>query len=132
MNPLSDYAIQLRTGRSYPTGDYVITRYGNRRPVTKFRDFYQTKLGELTPEKWRELTLNAIKEHGKEELLERIKEHCRDNCAWLKKERDIEEHAMECLVSGAYLYWDDFCDETGYMYFYFPEEDDEYNGGNND
>jgi hypothetical protein len=114
MNSLKDYAIQLKNGRACPTGGYIITRFGNRRPVTKFRDFYQTNLGEFTPEKWRELTLDAIKEHGKEELLERIKEYCKKNCIWLKKECDIEEYAMECLVSEAYLYWDDFCEENGY------------------
>lgn len=45
---------------------------------------------------------------GKSELLKTVKDYCREHCAWLKTENDIENHAIDCLLSKAYEYWKDF------------------------
>lgn len=34
--------------------------------------------------------------------------NCREHCAWLKTEKDIENHAIDCLLSKAYEHWKDF------------------------
>ncbi len=73
-----------------------------------FQEFYETDLGELLPEEWRKQVMAAVGENGKTDLLEQIKDHCRKHCAWLHKEEEIEEYALECLVDEAYLYWKDF------------------------
>nr|DAN97753.1 MAG TPA: hypothetical protein [Caudoviricetes sp.] len=106
---ISDYAIRLRIGRSEPTGTYT-TRFGNTRNKNAFKEFYKTKIGEFTPEKWLEVTLQIIEEINKTELLEKIKEHVKNNCAWLKNDKEIEEYSVSCLASGAYMYWKDFND----------------------
>lgn len=105
---ISDYAIRLRIGRSEPTGTKYITRFGNTRQKNVFKEFYKTNIGEFTPEKWLEVTLQIIQENQQTELLEKIKEYVRNNCVWLKNEKEIEEHSVSCLTSGAYMYWNDF------------------------
>lgn len=105
---VEEYAILQRMGRSEPTGKYVNTHMHTRRAVTKFRLRYRTSKGEFLPEDWRQKILDQVTADGKEELLEQIKEHCRNNCAWLHTEDAIEEYALECTASHAYEYWKDF------------------------
>ena len=57
---------------------------------------------------WLQLTRDAIAAEGKQELFEKIVEHCRTHCAWLHKETELEEYAMSCLSSHAYEHWEDF------------------------
>ena len=47
---------------------------------------------------------------GELDLLTRVKEHCREHCAWLRAEGELEEYAMECLCDRAYRHWKDFED----------------------
>lgn len=105
---VEDYAINTRIGRAEPTGTYEITRRGTRRAVLKYVSRYETNAGTFLPEEWKEKALEAIKEAGELDLLENIKDHCREQCAWLKKEKDVEEYAVQCLCNRAYQYWDDF------------------------
>lgn len=101
-NQLSDYRFQ-RLGRAYVKG------YDKRgKKEYGFKETYRTKVGDFSPEDWRKTVLQAIEDAGEMDLLEDIKEHCRENCAWLHKEKDIEEYSMECLVGRAYLHWKDF------------------------
>ena len=88
-----------------PTGEHEITRAGTIRQITKFTCLCQTPVGEFTMDEWRNKALEAIAADGKMELLEKIKRYCGENHAWLKKEKDIEEYAIECLCSGAYRHW---------------------------
>lgn len=101
-NQLKDYSFQ-RLGRSYVKGHDKRGKkeYG-------FKETYRTKAGDFSPEEWRKTVLQAIEDAGETDLLEHIKEHCRENCAWLHKEKDIEEYSMECLVGRAYPHWKDF------------------------
>lgn len=101
-NQLKNYSFQ-RLGRSYVKG------YDKRgRKEYGFKETYRTKAGDFSPEEWRKTVLQAIDDAGETDLLEKIKEHCRKHCAWLRKEKDIEEYSMECLVGRAYLHWEDF------------------------
>lgn len=101
-NQLKDYSFQC-LGRSYVKGHDKRGKkeYG-------FKETYRTKAGDFSPEEWRKTVLQAIEDAGETDLLEHIKEHCRENCAWLHKEKDIEEYSMECLVGRAYPHWKDF------------------------
>lgn len=101
-NQLSNYSFQ-RLGRSYVKGHDK-----NGKKVYGFKETYRTKVGDFSPEEWRKTVLQAIEDAGESDILEEIKRHCREQCAWLCKEKDIEEHSMECLVSRAYLHWKDF------------------------
>lgn len=110
---VEDYRIKLRTGRAEGTGNYEITKRGNRREITRYVERYETPAGVFTPEEWKKQALSAIETEGESDLLERIKAYCRVHCAWLRKEEEIEEHAAECLCSRTYRYWEDFeNDET--------------------
>lgn len=71
---ISDYAIHHRIGRSEPTGTTYTTRFGNTRQKNVFKEFYKTNIGEFTPEKWLEVTLQIIQALMENKLLDEIKE----------------------------------------------------------
>lgn len=104
---LEEYRIGLRMGRSEFAG-YDSTGRKQYRYIHE----YETKKGRFSPEKWKEITMKAIVEADAVELLERIKAYCSKHCAWLRKRNEIEEYAIDCLCSRAYLYWEDFEQET--------------------
>ena len=106
---LEDYALRFRTGRAYLVGMEMVGKRQHKK--YEFKMTYQTKIGEFTPEEWKRRAMHEIQKEGETELLERIVKHCREHCAWLHKESDIQEHAIECLCSRAYEHWDDCMDE---------------------
>lgn len=112
---VEEYAIKQRTVRSYPKGEEVFR--GRPKKTYEIRETYQTNAGEFEIDEWRKEIREAIEKSGENELLERIKQHCRENCAWLHKEEDIEEYAMSCLASRAYRYWNDFDNQEEYIFF---------------
>lgn len=111
---LEDYGILMRVDRGEPTGEYFINRRGNKKEVLKYVERYETKIGEFLPEVWREKALEEIKAAGKMELLEKVKEHCKTHCLWLKKDAEQEDHAISCVCSGAYKHWKDFGYKEGF------------------
>lgn len=105
---VEDYRIQYRINKGVPTGKYEITKIGTKREIIKYQEFYQTPIGALLPEDWRRRIKAEIEEAGETELLARLKERCREYCAWIRKEQDLEDYAMDILASRAYLEWTDF------------------------
>lgn len=47
---VEDYRIIIRTGRAEPTGQYEVNRKGNRKPVLKYTERYETRAGTFQPE----------------------------------------------------------------------------------
>ena len=41
-------------------------------------------------------------------LFLRVREFCRNRCAWLKTEKELELYACECIDDKAYEHWADF------------------------
>lgn len=107
---IEDYRITSRVGRSEGTGEYEITRRGTRREKSRFVERYETQVGTFLPEEWKKRAKAAIEAEGELTLLERVKEHCREHCAWLHTESNLEEYAIECTCSRAYRHWKDFED----------------------
>lgn len=105
---VEDYRIQIREGRAERTGKYEITARGTRREITRFVERYRIPAGVFLPEKWKKQALSAIEAEGEMELLENLKEYCRIHCAWLRKEEEIEEYAIDVLCGRCYRYWKDF------------------------
>jgi hypothetical protein len=126
------YDIKQRIGRSAPTGNYEITRIGTRRAVNKFQEFYQTDLGDLTPEKWKTDLMNAIVNDKELDTLEAIKEHCREHCMWLHSEKEVEEYAMGILAGRVFLCgnenWKDVADKVRNRYILFTFMEGERDG----
>lgn len=108
---LEDYAINMRISRAEWAGRYELTSSGKRKEVTVYRELYRTNAGELYPEEWKRRVRKQIEKEDQTDLLKKIKQHCREHCAWLRKESEIEEYAMQCLCSRAYEYWTDFKNE---------------------
>lgn len=78
------------------------------RKITQSWQGYDTPIGRIELETWvKEATAAAVAD-GLEDLLDQIKEYSRKNCAWLHSEKDVEEHAIRCLISKAYEHWPDF------------------------
>jgi len=91
--------------RAVPTGKYTTNRNGSRKAVTTYVHYARTAgLGEITVDEWYSLMAQAIEAEGKQELLEKIKAHCR-KLAWLNDDREVTEYALKCLSSGAYRAW---------------------------
>lgn len=107
---IEDYQIKSRVGRSEGTGEYEITRRGTRREKSRFVERYETLAGTFLPEEWRKRAEAAIEAEGELTLLERVKDHCREHCAWLHTESDLEEYAIDCTCSRSYRHWKDFED----------------------
>lgn len=107
---IEDYRIKSRVGRSEGTGTYEYTRLGTRREKSRYVERYVTQAGTFLPEEWKKRARAAIEAEGELALLERVKEHCREHCAWLHTESDLEEYAIECVCSRAYRHWKDFED----------------------
>lgn len=42
---VEDYRIIIRTGSVEPTGQYEVNRKGNRKPVLKYTERYETRAG---------------------------------------------------------------------------------------
>ena len=78
------------------------------RKITKHVEYFDTEIGSMEIGQWYAAVKEAAATDGLTDLLEAIKEYCRQHCAWLKKETDVEHHALECLVSEAYKHWPDF------------------------
>lgn len=70
--------------------------------------FKKTLFGDIEDCNYYPLVKELIILAGKKELLGTIKDYCRENCAWLKKEKDVENHAIDCLLSKVFEYWKDF------------------------
>ena len=121
------YAIHLRIGSAMPTGTYEITRRGNRRQVTKYSEVYKTDAGEFSPEQWRMELSRAIEADKESDVLEVIKEHCREHCAWLHNEADILDYSMDIFASRVFLCgnenWKDVTDKVKESYFIFHFSD---------
>lgn len=105
---VEDYRVKYNTGRGYVKGLDI-----KGKKIYGYQRYYCTeKYGNMEPEKWRKAVMEEIQHSGEEKLLERIKHHCRRHCAWLHKEQEIEDYAMEILASRSYLHWEDFQSDT--------------------
>ena len=108
---VEDYVILTKLHRPYEQG-----RDRTGRKIMGLQILYRTAgAGELSPEAWKKQTLAEIEKAGETELLQQLIDYCRKHCAWLHKEKELHEYAMECLVSRSYLYWTDFQKEIIWM-----------------
>lgn len=105
---IEDYRIKSRVGRSEGTGIYEYTRLGTRREKSRYVERYVTQAGTFLPEEWKKRAGADIEVEGELALLERVKDYCREHCAWLHTESDLEEYAIDCTCSRAYRHWNDF------------------------
>jgi hypothetical protein len=84
---------------------YTTNRNGSRTAITEYFRYARTAgLGEITVDEWYSLMAQAVEAEGKQELLNRIKDHCK-KLAWLRDDKEITEYAMKCLSSGVYRAW---------------------------
>jgi hypothetical protein len=84
--------------------------------------FKKTQFWDIEDINYYPLMKEFIEIAGKAELLKTVKDYCREHCAWLKTENDIENHAIDCLLLKAYEYWKDFpkqMSEPDKWIFYF-------------
>lgn len=121
---VEDYAPNLRTCMSFQKG-IEQGRSGRPKRVYGYEEVYKTNVGDLKKEDWISKTREIVEVAGETQLLEDIKVHCRENCAWLHKEPDIEEHALECLVRRSYKHWEgfQFNESPRVMIFIFDEKE---------
>lgn len=78
------------------------------RRIFKGISYKKTIFGEIENSVWYKLAKQIIIISGNEQFLERVKDYCREHCAWMHKEQEIEEYAIECVMNEAYMAWEDF------------------------
>ena len=105
---ISEYAIKHRNGRCEETGELYKTRSGNMKRKCIFKELYVTEIGEFSPTEWLRMALQIVKCIGEEKLLVEIEKYEEKNYVWLKTDKDIQEYSVQCLLSGAYMYWGKF------------------------
>ena len=108
---LEDYRIHTRQGRSRGTGGYYVNRMGHKKEVMKYSVYYETDAGEFSPEQWLEIMRECVAASGSEQILEKIREHVKRDCVWLKKDNGIEEYSPDILAGRVYGQghaWSDF------------------------
>ena len=105
---ISEYAIRHRNGRGVEAGELYKTRFGVVKRKCILKELYETDIGEFEPTEWILIALQIVKCIGEEKLLGEIEKHVKDNCAWIKNDTGIQEHSVECILSGAYMYWKGF------------------------
>ena len=124
---VEQYKIHHRIGSAMPTGTYELTRKGNRRAVTRYAEIYETDAGMFSPEQWRNELSKAIEADKESDVLGIIADHCREHCAWLHREADILDYAMEILASRIFLCgnenWKNVTDKVKESYFIFRFSD---------
>lgn len=99
---MEDYRIRLRRGLERGTGNYIINRMGNRKEVTKYSVYYETDAGEFPPEQWLEIMRECVVASGSEQILAKICEKVKRDCAWLRTDKEIEEYSLNILAGQIY------------------------------
>lgn len=105
---ISECSIRCRQGRAEETGEIYQTRFGNTKRKCIFKELYETGIGKFYQSEWLEMALQVIECIHENDLLDEIKKHVKENCVWLKTDKDIQEYSADCLLSGAYMYWEKF------------------------
>lgn len=111
----------LKTSRDHFVSEFIGKDQTGRKQYRGI-SFKKTLFGDIEDSNYYPLVKELIALAGKTELLEAIKDYSRENCAWLKTESDIENHAIDCLLSKAYEYWESFpkqVPESDKWIFYF-------------
>ena len=111
---MEDYRISHRVGRSNGTGQYFVNSRGNKKEVLAFAETYETHAGNFKPERWVEIMRECVAASGSEALLQRIIDHVKASCVWLKKDAEREEYALDILAGRIYRQghaWSDFSTE---------------------
>lgn len=111
---LEDYRIRNRQGRSRGTGGYYVNRMGHKKETMVYSVYYETDAGEFSPEQWLEIMRECVAASGSEALLQRIIDHVKASCVWLKKDAEREEYALDILAGRIYRRghaWSDFSTE---------------------
>ena len=101
---IHDLRIILRHFRAKEVGK-TKNPNGTWHRITVGENIFETKAGMILEEDWIKLAEQAVIDNHDEKLLEAITEHVRNNCAWLRKEKEVRIHALECLASESYKAW---------------------------
>lgn len=95
-----------RMYRQEPTGTFTKNRNGRSVPVMNGTEYVKTAgAGTMPLAEWYRRMTAAVQEEGKQALFEKIKEHCKKHCAWLKTDKAVNEYALEVLSDKAYEAW---------------------------
>lgn len=108
---LEKYAIKLKNFYTVPSGEYRLNRLGRKVSINVGHNEFVTDAGIFSEEEWRKKVKETIQEEGETDIFNIIIQHVKNNCAWLHKENDIHNYAMEIITNRSYLsgypVWDD-------------------------
>lgn len=94
--------------RVIATGNWHTSRNGKRVRETEGAVYIPTACGKFEETEWVRLAKAAIIREKGEALLQAVCDFCRQHCAWIRNEKDLERHAVHCISHGAYLVWESF------------------------
>lgn len=102
---IQDLSFQ-RVGRCVPAGSHLY--HGRMVQDSKFEELYVTKTKEYTKEEWIQTALQVVHENKLDDLYEKVRNYCKENCYFLKTEEDLTERALSCMTTEAYKSWETF------------------------
>lgn len=89
-----DIRVQLHTGR-------FIRNYSSQdKKAGKYRSGMLTKIGDLEECEWYIYAEELIRRNGDEALFKRLVNWNRQNCAWLRNEKEAINYTLECFING--------------------------------
>lgn len=98
----------VRQGRAEVVG-YSKNPNGTMSRITRFEEYFKTKVGVYTLKDWTELAKSVIEDNGDKDLYKRILSYV-EQLPWMKRagQAETELYACECLTSGSYRHWENF------------------------
>ena len=61
--------------------------------------YINTPSGRIEEDKWIELVRESIEKNQENKTFSRLKTYCKENCAWLNEEDEIEKYSLELYAS---------------------------------
>lgn len=98
---VKDFEVISHVFSGIPTGTYKKNRLGNDVAIYKYDIMFETALGKMTQDEWRERILSEVKKEHMEEHLRIIMDHCR-TYVWLHGEQKILDYSLEILANEVY------------------------------
>ncbi|MBR4855446.1 MAG: hypothetical protein IKU94_02345 [Bacteroidaceae bacterium] len=89
-----DIRVRVHTGR------FVRDFSSQDKHAGKYRSGMLTKIGDIEEHEWFAYAEELIRRNGDEPLFKRLKSWYRENCAWLRGEKELHRYTLECFVAG--------------------------------
>lgn len=83
----------------YHTGKFVRDYSSQDKKAGKYRIGVMTKLGDIEEKDWIRYAEELVRRNNEEALFKQLKSWYRQTTPWLRDEKDLHRHTLECFVA---------------------------------